>query len=176
MSNDQNSDFYALLKKLGFQLEGQMNQFIQDGLNKEEIIKIANIGGQVLGRLLEGLQDFIEHASIPMNFPTKNDVSRVGKLVVQSEDKLDLIEEQVFEILSLLKGNAVSEGIAQALDKRRDKVFKGAEVKENRTNAVRNDLKQKLIDSANGLGKNGTEDPFSEVLIKRVLEKRGIKS
>ncbi|MFY4774552.1 hypothetical protein [Metabacillus sp. RGM 3146] len=199
MSMEQDpAEFYAWLKKTGFQLEGQMNQFIQDALNNEEIIKAANIGGQVLARLVAGLQDFIEDASIPMNFPTKNDVSRVGKLVVQSEDKLDLIEEEVFEILSMLKGKSVPEGISQSLQNRRKKVFK--EKAASSSSSAKSVLIKSLLDSAtglvtkktddpanglgtksaddpaNGLGTKSTDDFFTEFITKRLMEKWSAKA
>ncbi|MCD7032727.1 hypothetical protein LRR81_00695 [Metabacillus sp. GX 13764] len=171
MSNETTEDFYTLLKKIGFQLEGQMNQFIQDSLNKEDVIKIANAGGIVLARLLEGLQEFIEEMSIPLNFPTKNDVARIGKLVIQSEDKLDLIEEELFEILSILKGNPVAEGISKAVGSRRNKMFSNAE---NKQQQERSDLRNQLLASANSLGGGNADDPMYGMLIGKILEKRGM--
>lgn len=102
MLNYENSDLFLLLKKLGFQLESKANKYIQDQLNKEEIALTANSAGHVLAHLIEAIHDYVEQLSSQLNFPTKKDVGRLGKLIIQSEDKLDNVEEGLHEVLSLI--------------------------------------------------------------------------
>lgn len=103
MSNSEKPELFSLLKKLGFQLEGKVNKYIQDQLNKEELTLTANTAGHVLAHLIEAIHDYVEQLSSQLNFPTKRDVGRLGKLIVQSEDKLDNVEEELHEVLSLVK-------------------------------------------------------------------------
>ncbi|WP_026561341.1 hypothetical protein [Bacillus sp. J37] len=103
MSNSEKPELFSLLKKLGFQLEGKVNKYIQDQLNKEEVALTANTAGHVLAHLIEAIHDYVEQLSSQLNFPTKRDVGRLGKLIVQSEDKLDNVEEELHEVLNLVK-------------------------------------------------------------------------
>ncbi|HZH60956.1 MAG TPA: hypothetical protein VEY70_15605 [Metabacillus sp.] len=103
MINKESSELFTLLKKLGFQLESRVNKYIQDQLNKEEIAITANSIGHVLAHLIEAIHDYVEQLSSQLNFPTKKDVGRLGKLIVQSEDKLDTVEEELHEVLCLLR-------------------------------------------------------------------------
>lgn len=103
MSNNESTELFTLLKKLGFKLESRLNKYIQDQLNKEEIAITANSAGNMLAHLIEAIHDYVEQLSSQLNFPTKNDIGRLGKLIVQSEDKLDNIEEELYSILNLLK-------------------------------------------------------------------------
>jgi|GEM_PF-5086188 len=103
MSNNESTELFTLLKKLGFKLESRINKYIQDQLNKEEVAITANSAGNMLAHLIEAIHDYVEQLSSQLNFPTKNDIGRLGKLIVQSEDKLDNIEEELYSILNLLK-------------------------------------------------------------------------
>ncbi|PMC36997.1 hypothetical protein CJ195_13135 [Bacillus sp. UMB0899] len=103
MLNNEKPELFTLLKKLGFQLESKINKYIQDQLNKEEIALTANSAGHVLAHLIEAIHDYVEQLSSQLNFPTKKDIGRLGKLIVQSEDKIDNVEEELHEVLSLIK-------------------------------------------------------------------------
>jgi hypothetical protein len=96
-------DLFGLLKLLGFKLESTINKYIQDSLNKEEIAVTANSVGQVLAHIIVAVNEYVEQLSSQLNFPTKNDVSRLGKLIIQSEDKIDGLEDEIHEVLNLLK-------------------------------------------------------------------------
>lgn len=88
-------DFYDALKKLGVLIEFKLNERIQDGLNKKEIIKFLHNHSHLVNKILKGLKELIETVSIPLNLPTKNDVANVAKLTIQNEEKLEEIEEQL---------------------------------------------------------------------------------
>ncbi len=103
MLNSEKPELFMLLKKLGFQLESKVNKYIQDQLNKEEIALTANSAGHILAHLIEAIHDYVEQLSAQLNFPTKKDVGRLGRLIVQSEEKIDNVEEELHEVLSLIK-------------------------------------------------------------------------
>jgi hypothetical protein len=104
MSNQETTpDLFELLKQLGIKLESTMNNYIKDSLNKEEVAVAANSAGQVLAHIMEAVHEYVEQLSTQLNFPTKNDVSGLGKLIVQSEDKIDGLEDEIHEVLNLLK-------------------------------------------------------------------------
>jgi hypothetical protein len=103
MEKKETPDLFVLLKQWGFMLESTINKYIQDSLNKEEIAVAGNTIGIVLAEILEAIHEYVEQLSSLLNFPTKDDVSRLGKLIVQSEDKIDVLEDKMYEVHNLLK-------------------------------------------------------------------------
>jgi len=91
----QIQEFYNTLKKFGYQIEFNANEKIQKGLNNEAIIKYVNRQAYSLSKNIDGLKELVEIISIPLNFPTKNDVANVAKLTLQNEEKIDSIQEQL---------------------------------------------------------------------------------
>lgn len=103
MSKNETPELFPLLKQLGFTLENKLNKYIQDKLDHKEVAVAANSAGKVLAHLMEAVHEYVEQLSTQLNFPTKKDVGRLGKLIVQSEDKLDDLEDEVHEVLDMLK-------------------------------------------------------------------------
>ncbi|MEQ2526595.1 hypothetical protein WMO40_07770 [Bacillaceae bacterium CLA-AA-H227] len=87
--------FYEKLKRFGFLTELKLNEQIQNGLNRKEIIEFLNQFSFVYAEMLESLNKLVEMISGPLNFPTKNDVANIAKLAIQHEEKLNAIEEQL---------------------------------------------------------------------------------
>lgn len=96
-------DFYQNLKKLGFLSELKVNERIQDSLNKKEVIQALHKYGHLLAPVVEKMQECVEALSVPLNFPTKNDVANVANLVKQNEEKLDSLEEKVKKLKKHVK-------------------------------------------------------------------------
>lgn len=136
MLNKENSELFTLLKQLGFKLESRVNKYIQDNLNKEEVAIAANSAGHVLAHLIEAIHDYVEQLSSQLNFPTKKDVGRLGKLIVQSEDKLDNLEDEIHEVLCLLKELKMM--IVQGVKEKSSQPLEGLEEK------IRHELKELL--------------------------------
>ncbi|UGB29844.1 hypothetical protein [Metabacillus sp. B2-18] len=103
MSKNETPELFPLLKQLGFTLENKLNKYIQDKLDHKEVAVAANSAGKVLAHLMEAVHEYVEQLSAQLNFPTKKDVGRLGKLIVQSEDKLDDLEDEIHEVLDMLK-------------------------------------------------------------------------
>lgn len=97
------TDVFKLLKQIGFKLEHTLNTSIKENLNNEEIAMAMNSGGKVIAQISEAIQEYVEDVSSQLNLPTKRDIGRLGKLIVQSEDKLDDIEDEIKEVINLLR-------------------------------------------------------------------------
>ncbi|WP_226670187.1 hypothetical protein [Metabacillus litoralis] len=97
------TDVFKLVKQIGFKLEHTLNNSIKDHLNNEDVAMAMNSGGKVIAQISEAIQEYVEQVSAQLNLPTKKDVGRLGKLIVQSEDKLDDIEDDIKEAVNLLR-------------------------------------------------------------------------
>ncbi|MTH55425.1 hypothetical protein GKZ89_18700 [Bacillus mangrovi] len=86
----------ALVKQKGTELERNMNDLIQTQLNREELLDAANLAAPLIKRIFEDGQEFSEFLSVPLNFPTKRDVANLAQLVIQLEEKLDMIENYLY--------------------------------------------------------------------------------
>lgn len=103
LKNTDLQTVFGTIKKLGFQTEFKLNENIQQTLNKKELIKLLHKYAHIITPLFEGLKEIVETLSVPLNFPTKNDVANVAKLILQNEEKLDSIEEQLLILNQHLK-------------------------------------------------------------------------
>ncbi|MFE8701628.1 hypothetical protein ACFYKX_13575 [Cytobacillus sp. FJAT-54145] len=95
MSEKQLQDLFDFLKKFGLKVEFDANTCIQNGLNKEDILKVLSKNAKLTAKVIEGLKELVENISIPLNFPTKDDVANVAKLTLQNEEKIDALEDQI---------------------------------------------------------------------------------
>ncbi|PWW29714.1 hypothetical protein DFO73_104357 [Cytobacillus oceanisediminis] len=86
------------IKKVGMKVEKELNDSIQNSLNKEDVLKDMLTRSEVAAAAMKKLQHAIETLSIPLNFPTKTDVANAAKLTVQAEEKMDLIDEKVMAL------------------------------------------------------------------------------
>jgi organic radical activating enzyme len=86
------------IKKVGMKVEKELNDSIQNSLNKEDVLKNMLTRSEVTAAAMKKLQHAIETLSIPLNFPTKTDVANAAKLTVQAEEKMDLIDEKVMAL------------------------------------------------------------------------------
>ncbi|MBO9130758.1 hypothetical protein [Bacillus sp. 165] len=92
-------DFYNTLKKLGFQLEQQANELIHNQVNKEEIFEFVTAQAQSHSNTIKQLHELIEILSVQFNFPTKTDAANIAKLIIQVEEKLDMMEEHILYLM-----------------------------------------------------------------------------
>lgn len=86
------------IKKVGMKVEKELNDSIQNSLNKEDVLKDMLTRSEVTAAAMKKLQHAIETLSIPLNFPTKTDVANAAKLTIQAEEKMDLIDEKVMAL------------------------------------------------------------------------------
>ncbi|AGX06015.1 MULTISPECIES: hypothetical protein [Bacillaceae] len=102
MSNEQAQELFSSLKKMGMKLEFELNELIKKQLNKEELLLSASSNSAVIASMISQCRNMVELLSIPLNFPTKNDVARVAKLAIQVEEKVDQLDEQMMALSSTL--------------------------------------------------------------------------
>lgn len=94
----QKAEFYVDLKKTGFTIEQQLNQRFQNLLNNEDLVKLANGHIDLLTNKFKTLQNSVEVLFTILQIPTKNDVANVAKLILQTEEKVDNLEEQILKL------------------------------------------------------------------------------
>ena len=93
---DQKS-FKALSKK-AVELEKYLNEEIKKQLNKQGVANVATANAEMYATLLKQLQDYMELLSIHFNQPTKTDIANLAKLVIQTEEKIDNLEEEILDL------------------------------------------------------------------------------
>lgn len=97
MSN-KTYDPYEMFKKYTDQWEKQMNDMIHLWSNTREFVQYAKAGTDSHTWFLEQLRKNQEVLISQWNLPTKKDVANVAKLSIQTEEKLDSLEEQLWKL------------------------------------------------------------------------------
>ncbi|MDQ0226786.1 hypothetical protein [Metabacillus niabensis] len=98
MSSKLTDQLYKELKKLAQGGEARINEFIQNQLNNESLVKLAADQSAVTGEVLRQLQRYQEIITTALRIPTKDDVANVAKLVLQLEEKMDLLEDYLRQL------------------------------------------------------------------------------
>lgn len=91
------------LKVKAIKVENAWNDAIKSGLNKESVFHMAGLKSEFEAEKLRKLREQVEVLSLKYNFPTKNDVANIAKLLIQIEEKIDRFEGQ-------LQGGVTSSG------------------------------------------------------------------
>lgn len=89
---------FDAFKKFNQQWEKQANDFIHSVSNNEEFLKLSKAGTDAHVRFKETLNKNQEMITNQLNIPTKTDVANVAKLSIQTDEKLDLLEEQIWKL------------------------------------------------------------------------------
>ena len=98
MSNQRIFDPYDMFKNFSNRWEQRMNDMIHLYTNNNYFIKYAKMSSDSDARYVEWLRKNQEMLANRLNLPTKNDLANVAKLSVQTEDKLDSLEEQIWNL------------------------------------------------------------------------------
>ena len=98
MSDQRTFDPYDTFKKFSIQWEQQMNEMIHLSTNNNDFIKYADMSSDSNARYVEWLRKNQEMLANQLNLPTKNDLANVAKLSVQTQEKLDSVEEQIWDL------------------------------------------------------------------------------
>lgn len=83
------------LKVKAIKIENEWNEAIKSGLNKESLFRIVGLESELEAEKLKKVREQVEVLSLKYNFPTKNDVANIAKLLIQIEDKIDRLEGQL---------------------------------------------------------------------------------
>ena len=98
MSNQRTFDPYDTFKNFSIRWEQRMNDMIHLYTNNNYFIKYAKMSSDSDARYVEWLRKNQEMLANRLNLPTKNDLANVAKLSVQTEEKLDSLEEQIWNL------------------------------------------------------------------------------
>ncbi|HEO8420941.1 hypothetical protein [Niallia sp. FSL W8-0635] len=96
-------DFYELLKKGGNLLQYRLNNRIKNSLNQISIIDFTSKKTNPLSSKLDQIQNYSEQLSNYINLPTKTDLANATQLILQSEEKIDNLDDQLFELTNMMK-------------------------------------------------------------------------
>jgi len=91
-------DPYKGFRELTGMWEKQMNSLLLSWSDNTDYIKLSNVGLQTHTRYLEMIKRNQEIMANFMNMPTKTDVKNVAKLTIQAEEKIDALEEQIWNL------------------------------------------------------------------------------
>lgn len=127
MSSKLTDQLYKELKKLAQGGEARINEFIQNQLNNENLVKLAADQSAVTGEVLRQLQRYQEIVTTALRIPTKDDVANVAKLVLQLEEKIDLLEDYLRQLQNApaatqTVSNREQSSVSQRLNKSKDSV------------------------------------------------------
>ncbi|MDF2857615.1 MAG: hypothetical protein K0Q87_3466 [Neobacillus sp.] len=98
MSTKRPYDPYDSFKKYSELWEKQINDFIYLWTDNSEFLKMSKFGTEAHSRYLETLRKNQETMSSLLNMPTKNDVANVANLTIQTEEKIEALEEQIWDL------------------------------------------------------------------------------
>jgi predicted nucleic acid-binding Zn-ribbon protein len=103
MSSKRPYDPYDSIKNISQLWEKQINDFIFLMTNNNEYIKISKVRTDAHTRYLESLRKNQEIIGTILNLPTKTDMANVANLTIQTENKIDALEEQIWELQDSVK-------------------------------------------------------------------------
>jgi chromosome segregation ATPase len=106
MSTKSSFDPYDSFKKYSEIWEKQINDFLFLLSNNNEFVKMSKAGTDTHSRYLEAFKKNQEAVAGVLNLPTKNDLANVTSLTIQTEEKIDSLEEQIWDIQDSLKSQS----------------------------------------------------------------------
>ena len=116
MSDQRTFDPYDTFKKFSIQWEQRMNDMIHLCTNNNDFIKYAKMSSDSNAGYVEWLRKNQEMLANQLNLPTKNDLANVAKLSVQTQEKLDSLEEQIWNLSdSVARTNKEMESVVEVL-------------------------------------------------------------
>ncbi len=106
MSDKKAYDPYESFHKLSVLWEKQINDCLFLWTNNNEFVKMAGFGTEVHSRFLEAFKKNQVTLAKVLNLPTKNDVMNVANLTIQTEEKIETLEEQLWELQDSVKSQS----------------------------------------------------------------------
>ncbi|NRD78641.1 hypothetical protein HPT25_14870 [Bacillus sp. BRMEA1] len=136
MTEEKEYDLLSSYNRIAGLWEKQLNGLLYMLTDNKEFVRSANLGLNVYSRYLELFKKNQEFMASLMNIPTKKDIARVAKQSIQAEEKMDILEEQIW---------SVQDGIA-AFNKENLEFLKEVV---NTLNSLKADLPQTVQEYAN---------------------------
>ncbi|MEH7436516.1 polyhydroxyalkanoate biosynthesis repressor PhaR [Neobacillus drentensis] len=98
MTKDKTYDPFEGFKRISGMWEKQLNGLLYMMTDNNEFVRLMKVGTESHARYMELLRKNQELMAGLMNIPTKKDVANVAKLSVQAEEKMDILEEQIWNV------------------------------------------------------------------------------
>jgi hypothetical protein len=111
MSKDKTYDPFQGFRRIGEIWEQQLNGMLYMMSDNNEFVRLMKAGTESHARYMELLRKNQELMAGVMNIPTKKDVANVAKLSLQTEEKIDILEEQIWNLQDSL-GSLNKENLA----------------------------------------------------------------
>jgi Rad3-related DNA helicase len=106
MTGKKPYDPYESLHKFSLLWEKQVNDFIYLWTNNKESVKMSQFGTEMHSRYMESFKKNQEALASVLNLPTKNDVTNVANLTLQAEEKMEALEEQIWDLQDSVKSQS----------------------------------------------------------------------
>jgi methyl-accepting chemotaxis protein len=106
MSGQKPFDPYESLHKFSLLWEKQINDFIYLWTDNKEFVKMSHLGTEFHSRYMEAFKKNQEALAGLLNLPTKSDVTNVAALTLQTEDKIEALEEQLWDLQDTMKSQS----------------------------------------------------------------------
>jgi hypothetical protein len=89
---------YDSFRQISGMLEKGLNGLLFQSINNNPLIQVTKLGIEANSRYIELLKRNRELMANYMNLPTKNDVANAVKQTMQAEEKIDILEEQIWNL------------------------------------------------------------------------------
>jgi hypothetical protein len=89
---------YDSIRQISEMWEKGLNGLLFQSINNNPLIQVMKLGIEANSRYIEMLKRNREMMATYMNLPTKNDVANAVKQTMQAEEKIDILEEQIWNL------------------------------------------------------------------------------
>jgi hypothetical protein len=89
---------YDSIRQISEMWEKGLNGLLFQSINNNPLIQVTKLGIEANSRYIEMLKRNREMMATYMNLPTKNDVANAVKQTMQAEEKIDILEEQIWNL------------------------------------------------------------------------------
>ncbi|MFJ5760573.1 polyhydroxyalkanoate biosynthesis repressor PhaR [Neobacillus sp. NPDC093182] len=93
----ENNPFDSI-RQISEMWEKGLNGLLFQSVNNNPLIQVTKLGIEANSRYIEMLKRNRELMANYMNLPTKNDVANAVKQTMQAEEKIDILEEQIWNL------------------------------------------------------------------------------
>ncbi|MDN3015010.1 polyhydroxyalkanoate biosynthesis repressor PhaR [Paenibacillus sp. BSR1-1] len=98
MSSEKIIDPLFGFKQLSGIWDKQINDLLYKLTDNKEFVRTASFGLNTYSFYLERIRKNQELIAALMNIPTKKDIANAAKLSIQTEEKIDILEEQIWNL------------------------------------------------------------------------------
>ena len=146
MTNEDQLNPYDSLRRMSEMLEKGFNNLLFQSINHNGLIQMTMAGLEGHSRYIEFLKKNRELMANFMNLSTKTDIANVAKLTLQAEEKIDILEEQIWSLQESFvtasnQQQKILEGIMEYSSQIHNEWIKAASQLEN-LSEMKNDLEE----------------------------------